>query len=240
LSSDFDIIQVDKNTKLITNQFSVCFEIGDESNLFLTCDESNLFCCASTYKIWQISLLNGGIEAICPTVLESMFNYNTDITYGGIKVDEDMNIFITYNDNFTRIVKLNKTNITRQYGEALPSGGNTMGDLINKNACLGMMVLIAISPIEGAVYCLNKEGYVKRISSATKKKEKIIPLTKLEIDYQNMTKYPKYPKLAKIVTISHANYELHSEILSCRAPSLSILLIEFEEEIRTKRRKQEV
>jgi len=49
----------------------------------------------------------------------------------------------------------------------------------------------------------------------------------------------KYPKLAKIVIISCTSYELHPEILSCRAPSLSIL-VEFEEEINSKRRKREL
>jgi len=101
--------------------------------------------------------LNSGIETI--ETLEDP-DYEININYGGFKVDQDMNIFASNNTNTGKIIKFNKTdNTITLYGE----------ESNNKNSGLGVFILIAISPIEGAVYCLNNVGIVKRIAGVTKK-----------------------------------------------------------------------
>jgi len=174
---------------------------------------SNIYCCSTIDFISIYKILNTGRDT--QTIIISTDVHTAKMFSNGIKVDENGNIFML-DLNYEILIKFNShTNKIFKYG----------GDTYCINGftdSFGYCDLASISCIEGALYLMNRAGFIKRIQGITAKKKLI---SKIESDYQTLATTTILLHQTISVIISGSSFNLHTPIFTCRAPSLEALSI---------------
>jgi len=200
-----------KKTKEILRQFNFDYIF---CKLITVDNYSNIYCATKGKEdIKKIVIINGynGRESSCITPQEDLLSNRA-----GFILDDFGNIICTDTDDCPAKFYIDGTTKL----DVLGNDANQQPFKLFQNGVLqGVLTeTMTLSKKDGSLYCVTDSGFFKRIQGVTVTAASI---NKIALDYKNLISMSAPYQLNILPTcIGDIYFMLHTEIISCRAPTL--------------------